>query len=71
MPSNISVFFFFLSDCTPSTAVANTLYCGGNKICLCARPGSGLELGRWGNASLAVGVTSVRVSPPANSFSRL
>ena len=29
-------FFFFLSDCGPSTAVANTLYCGRNKnLCVC------------------------------------
>ena len=39
LPSGI--LFFFLSDCGPSTAVANTLYCGWNKNLCVPGPASG------------------------------
>ena len=47
--------FFFLSDCGPSTEVANTLYRGGNtNLCVCPRPSSVLELGQGGGGGSKV-----------------
>ena len=50
MPNPASgIFIFFLSDCGPSTEVANTLYRGGNmNLCVCPQPSSVLELGQVG-----------------------
>ena len=57
IPSYLPVFFiYFLSDCGPSTAVANTLYHGGNKnLCVCpAQLRAGAGPGRWGGGSKVI-----------------